>query len=303
MGMRKSILSLLLIAFFIGASFFVESTLGFSSKIADEAPGFVSSKINTTLSLNDGQVDPFWSSVESYQNISEFGSDGYVKFANNGTHLFALLVCSVNSEWVSIEFDADTSACMMNQHDGWAIYIDKNIKTVEAKDVFFVGTRIPEDDEHNDLLAEGIFTDSLVFIEVVRLLDTTSYDTTGYDIVYQNESLTMMQFASKNDHFGTHTFYYILTSFSTLQGGIAPGDIPVPTVINYDQLKLQVLSLAMVSGFGFIVLHFIRRVIISPIKHEYRLISDKIPTKLSSSGRWKSPTFKERWKETFSSEE
>lgn len=303
MGMRKSILSLLLISFFIGASIFVGSTLAYSSKIADEAPGFVSSKTNTTLSLNDGQIDPFWSSVESYQDIAEFGSEGYVKFANNETHLFALLVCSASSEWVSIEFDADTSACMMNQHDGWAIYIDEDTETVEAKDVFFIGTRIPDEDNHNDLLAESIFVDDLVKIEVVRLLDTTSFDTTGYDIVYQNGSITMMQFASKNDHFGTHTFYFILTTFSTTQGGIAPGDIPVPTVINYDQLKLQVLSLTMLSSFGFIVLHFIRRVIISPIKHEYRLISDKVPTKLSSSGRWKSPTFKERWKETFSSEE
>jgi hypothetical protein len=303
MGMRKSVLSLVLIAFFIGVSIFVRSTLGYSSKIADEAPGFVSSKINTTLSLNDGQIDPFWLSVESYQNISEFGSEGYVKFANNETHLFALLVCSASNEWVSIEFDADTSACMMNQHDGWAIYIDEDTQTVEAKDVFFIGTRIPDEDENNDLIAESIFTDGLVFIEVVRLLDTTSFDTTGYDIVYQNGSIAMIQFASKGQHFGTHTFYFILTTFSTTQGGIAPGDIPIPTVINYDQLKLQVLSLTIASGFGFIVIHLIRRVIISPIKHEYRLISDKIPTKLSSSNHRRSPTFKERWKETFSSEE
>ncbi|MFX0171443.1 MAG: hypothetical protein ACFE9L_05940 [Candidatus Hodarchaeota archaeon] len=303
MGTRKIILSLMMIAFFIGADFFVGSTLGYSSKVVDETPGFVSSKTNTTLNLNDGQIDPFWSSVESYQNVSEYGSEGYVKFANNETHLYALLVSSASSEWISIEFDADTSACMMNQHDGWAIYIDENAKTVEAKDVFFVGTRMPSEDNHNDLLAEGIFTSDLVEIEVVRLLDTTSIDSTGYDIVYQNGSIIMVQFASKSDHFGSHTFYYILTSFSTLQAGNVPGNVPVPTVINYDQLKLQVLSLTMLSGFGFIILHFIRRVIISPIKHDYRLISSDIPTKLSSSNRWRSPTFRERWNETFSSEE
>lgn len=292
-----------MIAFFIGAGFFVGSTLGYPSKVADETPGFVSSKTNTTLNLNDGQIDPFWSSIESYQNISEYGPKGYVKFANNETHLYALLVSSASNEWISIEFDADTSACMMNQHDGWAIYIDENAKTVEAKDVFFIGTRMPSEDTNNDLLAEGIFTGDLVEIEVVRLLDTTSVDSNGYDIVYQNGSITMIQFASKSDHFGSHTFYYILTSFSTPQAGIAPGNIPVPTVINYDQLKLQVLSLTMLSGFGFIVLHFIRRVIINPIKHDYRLISSDIPTKLSTSNRWKSPTFRERWNETFSSEE
>ena len=69
--------------------------------------GFVSNNFSTeTLNLNNGKIDEAWTNVTAFQNLTEFGDQGSAKFANNGTHLFALLSTSMSYEWISIEFDA-----------------------------------------------------------------------------------------------------------------------------------------------------------------------------------------------------
>lgn len=297
---KKPIRFLLLIAFFIGMNCLIVPALSSSNTISAQSSGFVSSNRKVALNLANGEVDPFWVNVTSYQNISEYGAEGYVKFANNETHVLSLIVCAVDSVWVSIEFDADASDCMQSGHDGWTFYLDEASSSVEVQDGYFVGKRKPDIDVQNDLSVESVFTDDLVFIEVAREFNTA--DTDGYDIVYENQSLVMVQFASDSDHYGAHTIYYLLTNICNLQAGEAPGDIPLPTdlptVINYDQLKTDVLSITLIGGFGFIFLHLIRRVIFSPIRHDYRLVSTEIPTKMQN--HQKPPSFKDRWKETFS---
>jgi len=303
MAIKKPIRFLLFIAIFIGVNCLVIPSLSSPNAIAAQSSGFVSSNRKVTLNLINGEVDSFWSNVSSYQNISEFGAGGYVKFANNETHVLSLIACVKTSEWVSIEFDADASDCMQSGHDGWTFYLDEASSSVEAQDGHFVGKRRPDIDTQNDLSIESVFSDDVVFIEVARKFDTA--DIEGYDIVYENQSLNMVQFASDTDHYGAHTIFYLLTNISKFEGGEAPGDIPLPTdlptIINYDQLKIDVLGITLIAGFGFIFLHLIRRVILSPIRHDYRLVSTEIPTKMQN--HYKVPTFKDRWNETFSAKD
>ena len=293
----------MIIAAFFCASFVVGSASGISNSTSDSVPVFISGDCATSLNLTDGQIDPFWDCISDYQNVSEFGPDGYVKFSNNGSHLFSLIVCSANSEWVSVEFDADPSNCMQTEHDGWAFYINETANIVEARDVHFVGTRYPDVDDYNDLSIESIFLGDLVFIEIVRPFATESCDATGCDIVYMNASLNQVQFASKDDHYGAHTIYYLLITDKPIGEGAAV--LPdLQTIINYDEIKLSVLNLTVVAVFGFIILHFIRRVIFSPIKHDSRVILNSVTHELEGvpSNPWKGPTFKERLIQTFSTE-
>jgi hypothetical protein len=300
LAIKKQIGSLLIVAVVISVGFLIGSMLTTASTGESQGNGFISEESQSILILSDGQIDSFWSSVSIYQETPEFGPEAYVKFANNGTHLFALIVCSHDSEWVSIEFDADSAGCMANQHDGWAFYIDNVAKTVEARDVHFIGTRMPEVDSDNSLIIEPIFSNNLVFIEVVRPYGTQNCDTSGCDIVYENGSVVFLQFASKADHYGAHTIYPLMISDKPIgENGGLPA---LPTVINYDEIKFNLLGLTLVGTFGFIGMHLIRRVIISPIKHDYRLILKSIPNKTSkvSGEQWRIPSFKDRWNQTFS---
>jgi hypothetical protein len=293
--MSKKKLTLLILVAYLSTSLVVGSVLGSSNSVSDS--GFISGDCATSLNLNDGQIDPFWECISEYQNVTEFGPGGYVKFSNNKSHLFSLVVCAADSEWVSIEFDADSSNCMATQHDGWAFYIDEISQTVEARDVHFVGTRYPEIDDDNDLSIESIFSGDLVFIEVMRPFATRECDSTGCDIVYMNKTVSQIQFASEADHYGAHTIYYLLITDKPIGEGY--GALPdLPSIINCDEIKISVLNLTVVGVFGFMILHFIRRVIFSPIKHESRVVLNS-----SVPGFNGSPSFRERWKQTFSSEE
>ena len=290
---RKSTFSLLLISIFICISV-IEPVLGETNSIADSPPGFVSGDCAEILNLTDDQIATFWDCISSYQNVSEFGSEGYVKFANNKTHLFGLVVCTADSEWVSIEFNADTTGCMQTGHDGWSFYITEDSQSVEAFDVYFMGTRIPDIDSENNLIIESIFSGDLVFIEVVRPFVTNNCGPTGCDITYINASLSNIQFASKDDHYGSHTIFYLLISDQLIgEGVILPPDLP--GIINYDEIKFNILSITAMSLFGFLVIHFVRRVVFSPIKHEHRLISSS----MVANNEWSAPNFKERFTKTF----
>ncbi|MHA1976355.1 MAG: hypothetical protein ACW98F_10650 [Candidatus Hodarchaeales archaeon] len=297
MANKKLTFFLFIISILFCGGIIINSTLGATQFTTDSPPGFVSGDCAEDLNLSDGQIATFWECISSYQNISEYGPGGFVKFANNKTHLFSLVVCAADSEWVSLEFNADPTGCMQIEHDGWAFYIDEGAQTVEARDVYFIGTRMPDIDSKNDLSIESIFLDNKVFIEVVRPFTTENCGPTGCDIIYMNASLNNVQFASKDDHYGAHTIFYLLVTDQPIGEDpiLPPG---MPSIINYDEIKFNVFNLTVLGVLAFLILHFVRRVLISPIKHEHRLITPS----MTNEGNWKAPTFKQRWTETFSKE-
>jgi len=267
---------------------------------SDTATGFTAPKIpaNSTEELSNGQIESFWSLVETYQNVSEISDEtytNYVKFANNGTHLFTLITSLNTIEWISIEFEPNPSQCMTNLNDGWTFYIDAGSSTVDAVDVNFVGTVIPSNDNRNDLVIESFFSGNLVQIEVVRPFNTQ--DTDGYDIVYSNGSMNTMQFATNENHFSSHAIYYLFITDLVLGGEVTieePTDIPIPNQVDLNQVKFALIGVTPIGIIGFLIVHFIRRVYHSPIEHSFTRIS-----RVSKSP----PTFRARWKETFSSRE
>lgn len=305
MKIIKRVLSIIL--FMIFFSLIGLTVLNVVGKGSDNPTGFIAPKTTVDVILDDGQIASFWSKIQTYQNVSEFGTKGMVKFSNNGTHLFTLLVSSSNRAWISVEFEPDSSLCMKNLNDGWSFYIDKASETVLAKDILFKGTVIPADDVKNDLQVESIFSDNLVYIELVRPFDTS--DVQGYDIIFSNGSTNLLKFASDGNHFGVHEIYFLYiyipadTPGNETTGNETTGetiiipadipDIPLPDVVDLSQVKFLLLGLTPVGVFGFIILHLIRRVLTSPIKHDHERI-------VSSS--WKPPTFVERFKDTFFSE-
>jgi hypothetical protein len=285
--MKKTIKISFFIFVFSLISFTILTVVG---EVTDDQSGFISPKIDGEVNLNDGEITSFWTNITNYQNVTEFGEQGYVKFANNETHLYALLVSSPENAWISVEFEPDPSLCMKNLNDGWSIYIDKEAETVLAKDIMFVGTVIPEDDVKNDLQIEGVFIEGLVYIEAVRLFDTSDPD--GFDIAFENGSTNLLQFASKKKHFGDHDKYYLYVHVGSEEtGGIIPD---IPETVDLNQVKFLLLGITPVGVFGFVGIHLIRRVLYSPINHDH----DRI---VSSS--WKPPTLVERFKDTFLSKE
>jgi len=296
---KRNITILFILSAFIATGFIGGFVSGSPNSTSQSMTGFVSPKTNSSLNLNDGQIAPFWSNVTIYENISEYGSGGYAKFANNGTYLFSLIVCPDDNEWISIEFEPSPNECMTNLNDGWSFYINPHAPSgnqVQEVDVKFVGSVKPENDIQNDISIESIFTGGLVYIEVVRPFDTG--DTAGYDISFQNGSLNIIQFASENDHISLHTDYYLLTTdysidkSSNSSSSPPPINIPdIPVGINLNQIKYIILATVPIGLFFFITFHAIRRVITRPIKHEYtRIVGNSHAP----------PTFKERWNDTFS---
>ncbi|MFX0092265.1 MAG: hypothetical protein ACFFBD_10930 [Candidatus Hodarchaeota archaeon] len=289
--LRISIPVFVLLLFFAVSSSIVAPAAGFSK--FGYPPGFLCSNFDIVLDLTDNQIASFWSSVDIYENVSEFGTEGYAKFANNRTHIFALLVCSQDSEWISIEFEATDSTCMKNLNDGWSFYIDDTENSVQAKDVSFVGAVIPTDDVKNDLSIEYIFSGDLVFIEVVRSFDTQDSD--GYDLVYQNTTLVDVIFASKANHFGSHILYFLYVQIFDTEGTGTPPPTTLPTIptrIDLFDLKFGILALSIIGVVGFIVVNSLRLLIV-PIKHKAKRIIDS---------SWKSPSLGKRWQETFGKE-
>ncbi len=295
---KKKVISSL----FSGISLILLSFMGFSliqggPAVASETmDGFIAPVISQ-LNLTDGQIESEWESVYTYQNISEFKDGGYVKFANNETHLFSLFVSSVDVAWISVEFEPDPSTCMKNLNDGWTFYINQETSEVTAKDVKFVGTVIPSDDNKNDLNFESVVVENQVYIEVIRPFNTQ--DTEGYDIVFKNGSINIMQFASKGSHIKKHTFYYLLVRTDPVgeennnnTNSTNPVIIPeIPQVQDLSQLKFLLIGVAPIGVLGFVIFHLMRRVITNPIQHDYNRVT---------TATFKPPTLKERWNQTFS---
>ena len=179
---------------------------------------------------------------------------------------------------------------MANLNDGWSFYLEQNPDQIEARDIKFIGTVIPESDSQMDILTEGIFTNNLVYLEVVRPFDTGDMD--GFDIAFYNGSVNLMQFASLVDHIGFHEDFYLLITDKLPGEGAANPDVDIPLGANLGQIKFILLGVTPVGILVFIGFHAFRRVYSSPIKHTYTRIVDKDHSP---------PSFMERWRETFSS--
>ena len=281
---------ILTVIILISAGFIGSSVLGGTTAVNQSARGFTAPNTESNLDLNDGQIANFWSNISTYQNISEFGEGGYVKFANNQTHLFSLIVYPQSNEWVSIEFEPEPEACMANLNDGWSFYVEQDPVQVEARDIKFKGVVMPDTDTQIDINIESVFDDSnMVYVEVVRHFETGDVD--GLDISFSNGSLNMLQFASEDDHIGFHEDYYLLITDKVLGGEPLDPIIDVPIGANLGQIKFILLGVTPIGIIFFIGIHVLRRVFMNPIEHGY----ERIVTK-----DHKPPTFIERWRETFS---
>ena len=291
----------LVLSLFISFGFLGSIVAGNTNSPSQTATGFVSAKVLWDLNLNNGQTEEFWSNITIYQNVPEFGSGSYVKFANNGTHLFSLFVSSRENLWISIEFEPEPEECMTNLNDGWIIYIDQATNRTTNRDIKFVGTVKPEVDTQKDLLVESIFTEDQVFTEIIRPFNTS--DNECNDIVFNNGSLNMIQFASEVDHISVHQDYYLLITDQIVAAPaelISPEDIinpediiaptNIPSTFNVNQIKYILLGLTPMSVFAFMIVHTARRVFTSPIENENVRVVKK---------SFRAPTFKERFRETF----
>jgi len=307
MNIQKINRLILILSLFISFGFLGSIVAGNTNSPSQTATGFVSAKVISDINLSDGQTEAFWSKITVYEEVSEFGPGSYVKFANNGTHLFSLFVCSRENEWVSIEFEPEPEECMTNLNDGWIIYINQSVNTTTVKDIKFVGTVRPQDDVQKDLFVESIFTVDYVFTEILRPFDTN--DIAGNDITFNNGSLNMIQFASEMDHISIHQDYYLFISDQVVaraegaiipEGTIIPEEIidpeeiiiptNIPSSFNVNQMKYVLLGLTPISVLVFMIVHTARRVYSNPIENENVRVVKK---------SFKPPTFIERWRETF----
>jgi len=133
--MRITKINFVMIIFiiFISVGFIGTSVPAGTTAASQSARGFIAPNVNSSLTLNNGQVETFWSEISTYQNISEFGDGSFVKFANNQTHLFSLLVYPQSNDWVSIEFEPEPEVCMANLNDGWSFYVEQNPEPFTTK--------------------------------------------------------------------------------------------------------------------------------------------------------------------------
>ena len=301
MNIKKINRFTILLTLIISLGFLGTIVAGNTNSTSQTATGFVSAKVISNINLTDGQTEDFWSNITVYQNVSEYGSGGYVKFANNGSHLFSLFVSARDNEWISIEFEPDPDECMTNLNDGWTIYINQTEDVTTHKDIKFVGTVRPEDDSQVDISTESIFIGEYVFVEILRPFETN--DIEGFDISFSNGSLNMIQFASEKEHFGARRDYYLFLTDQVVAGGegtgnpdevIDPDDIIIPTDIpstfNVNQLKFIMLGVTPIGFFVFMIVHTARRVISSPIENENTRAVNK---------SFRPPNFMKRFRETF----
>lgn len=279
----------------ISCSFLARTTvMGIPTSSKQTSVGFVAPQTTAPLNLTNNDIEPFWESVnQHHQNVTEVG--GYVKFANNATHLYCLLSTQTSSwassgednSWISIEFEPDSS-CMASSNDGWSFYLDKDTGDIQAFDVNFIGTQIPDLDIAQDLTFEVIKENDSINIEVLRAFNTS--DPLGQDIVYFNGSTHMIQFASASSHMSSHVKYYLYITDTSIDAPIVPPEINTPVDIN--QLKPVILVASTAAVMAFIVVHFLRRVLQAPIRHDY--------TRAATLAKARPPKFVERWRELFS---
>ena len=245
------------------------------------------------LNLTDGKIDPNWNNISYYASLAEYGSDAYVKFANNETHMFSLFKFDASLSWVAIEFGAYEEFCMARGNDGWTFYLDQaNNQEFTAHDEIYRGSAgPPEHDAHTDISTEAIHDGDYFYVEVVRAFDTGDAE----DMAFTDGALIQVKFASSTHHatggavqlpteFGPSQIYFL-----SIQTG---GEIVVPVVpetIDYEFWKMVIFISIFIAVTIFIVAHYTVRQVYRPLHHPNSIVdSDYQP-----------PTLKSRWHETF----
>ena len=271
--------------------FFFASSL---SSAQDQTKGFIAVSFgnDNSLSLTNGAVDSAWDNVTYYQTITEFGTNGYVKFAQNGTYLYALLAVDSSKKWAAVEFIEDEKygdVCMAPIDDGWTFYLDSG--TVDAHDTHFAGSStFPKDDSVQNLQIETTVQDNYYYIEVARPLVTN--DPEGNDFDYKDGSIVFLKFASDTNHKGgvfddgPSELYYLSIQFSD--------NIVVPNVTapkDFSLLKTWIFFSIPFFIFGFIAVH-------APIRLKYRKVHDNHPGPIVDD-TYRRPTIKEKFPQDF----
>jgi hypothetical protein len=240
----------------------------------DEALGFTAINFPVSaINLADGTITPEWSDVLSYQNISEFGTVGTVKFSHNETHLYTLFTVDPTIEWIAVEYTSDPNNCMTDQNDGWTVYLDGRQET--AVDSVYTGRTLPARDIDlggtNDLYVEIVSQNEVTYVETVRPFNTT--DIAGNDFMLAEESVVDMIFASSSHHFDPSGLYYLYITFSEVP--VDPPVITRPKIVNYEEMKSTVLGIGLVAVILFINGHFILRMNLNPLSKTSRIIDSE----------------------------
>ncbi|MFW9928689.1 MAG: hypothetical protein ACFFD1_04805 [Candidatus Thorarchaeota archaeon] len=227
------------------------------------------------ISISDGKIDSLWTDYPEV-SIPEFGQGGYIKTAHTNYYFFALIAYSSSNTWVSIEFDAKSGQDnhMFNGHDAWTFGVDQSPDYIG--DGYFVGASgAPLGDARKDIFYEIIEKDNMVYVELIRALDT--HDPDGHDVVFNTTSIIDVQFASSTDHKSDHN---IMTWTLSILG---PSGTTLPTSSTQaapppGQISDFVFVFSFVIVLFTVVIHASLRVVSKPIKHDKRLVQvDRLP--------------------------
>ena len=233
------------------------------------------------ISISDGKVDELWDDYSQFF-VSEFGTGGYIKTAQNGFYIFVLIAFQPSISWVSFEFDAvpGQNDHMKDGHDGWTfgLFTDDSNDMEFYGDGYFIGASgSPENDLRNDIFFEAFEDDSLRYVEMIRPLDTLDID--GRDVVFNNTAIIDIQFASDapGAHKSDHDVYTWAISDLTPSGGVV-----LPPSGNGNSNPGELSDIVFVFSFTLVVfsvlIHGALRVVSRPIKHDKRIVyTDRLP--------------------------
>lgn len=244
----------------------------------------LSYKIDQSINMNDGKVDPAWDDIPGTA-VSEFGSKGLIKTADDGVYLYTLLEYDSSLKWVAIQFNVSDSnpICMDNGYDGWVFGTDSSGDVVYHGDYYFVGETTPVLDKQNDVFFESFTQNGITYIEAARLLDT--HDTAGHDFNFTLNSKFYVYFASSQDHTSQHTpMSWIVTNDYPAGVNASTNPIgPIKTALDLQQISDAVFVVSFVIVIVTVFIHIALRVVSKPIKHEKRIIyTHKLPDQPSS---------------------
>jgi hypothetical protein len=227
------------------------------------------------LDLSNGIIDPFWENVTYGQDVPELGSGGFVKFSNNGTHLYGLFAAPTNKIWISMQMSTNLAGTdtMAPGTFAWTFYINSEGVT-RAEIQKFIGTDMPE--VLGTLSFESVVDNGMVYIETTRAFDPSIEG----DIEFFNGSTTYMIFASESQRYG-----HIIDEFTIFRLDVVvtlPGsdsEIEVPDiderVVNWNVLKRNMLYVTLFGITLVLGLHVVFRLILNPLKKWDRIIDSE----------------------------
>jgi hypothetical protein len=255
-------------------------------------------KIESSIIINDGEIDPLWDSIQG-SSVSEFGSGGLIKTAQDGMYIYTLLVYDPQMKWISIEFNKTDNGpqYMNNNQDAW-VFGEGESKYYG--DYYFIGmTASPAKDARNDVFYELIVKDGLNYIEAARLLNTG--DIAGDDFVFTESTTISVVFASSSQHKNDHQIMtWAITNISPTNTDPNNGGTisDIKNALDLREVSDIVFVISFIIVIATVFIHIGLRVVSKPIKHEKRIIyTNKIPNQPSSMSLIKNFLFKPKKKE------